>query len=203
MKQHILLGLALVASSAFAQSVSTGVAPWLVNGNPTVNETGTLLNTWVPALGDGLWVGTRSTDGNFILPTDGAAGGTYTFSLNVGALYGTAGNFSLQYAADNAVSWSVNDGTLSGDTQCGNGDPLADCYSALRTLAGTFSANSVLTATVVNGTSIAGGSPMGFLAVSSISPIPEPSSYAMFLVGAALVGGTLARRARAPTRRPD
>lgn len=188
----------LLASSAFGVTLSTGVAPWSVNGNPAVVETGTLPlfpGGWVFPFSDGRWVGTSATDGNFALPSDGALanGASYAFSLGLGALVPAGGTFSLQYAADNAVSWAITGGAIAGTTACGTGDINADCFSTLRSLSGSFTAGSTLTATVLNGPLGAGlRTPMGLMVVGVATPVPEPASWAMFLLGGAALA--LARR---------
>ena len=139
----VVLAAALACASmahAAPTSLSTGVAPWLVNGNPAV-VLGAIPAGWADGPGDGQWVGTTSLDGA------AAAPGTYTFSLNVGALVGSAGTFFLDFAADDTVQWSITNGSLSGATNClGPGS----CSNSLSSLTGTFAANSVLTATVLN-----------------------------------------------------
>jgi hypothetical protein len=181
----------LAASSAFGITISTGTAaPWLVNGNPVAVETVLSTPIWINNFGDGRWVGTTVNDGN---PSIGIAPGTYTFTLAIGSYLGGAGTFSLQYAADNSVQWTLSGGTLGGSTQCDSVlNPSSDCFQnvsgAPRTLTGTFGAGSVLTATVVNGGSTA--NPMGLLVVGNADPvgaIPEPSTYAMLTLGGVAV----------------
>lgn len=192
-----------LAHSAFGATLSTGAASWSVNGNPAVVETGvlpTFPGGWVQNFSDGRWVGTTASDGNFGLPTDGALanGAIYTFSLNLGAVVPAGGSFSLQYAADNAVTWSITNGSLAGDTTCGSGNINADCFSSLRTLTGTFSSTSTLFASVVNGpTGVGTRTPMGLLAVGVTAPVPEPSSWALFALG----GVSLVFARRTLTRR--
>lgn len=203
MKIKSLLGFALLASSAFGATISTGASGvnWLVNSNPAVVETGvlpTFPGGWVANFSDGRWIGTAATDGNYASGTDGAlAGATYTFTLNLSSIL-ASGVFSLQYAADNAVQWSISNGTLSGATSCdaGNGNSGV-CFNSLRTLSGTFGAGSVLTATVVNGpvpSSPGQRSPMGLIVVGTASDVPEPSTYAMLALGGAAIAFARLRR---------
>lgn len=200
MKMKALLGLMILAtSSVFGITISTGTAaPWLVNGNPVAIETVLSTPIWINNFGDGRWVGTTASDGN---PVIGIAPGTYTFTLAIGAYVGAAGTFSLQYAADNSVLWSISGGTLSGSSQCDTVlNPQSDCFQnvsgAPRTLTGSFGAGSILTATVVNGSNSA--NPMGLLAVgtadATIGDVPEPSTYAMLALGGAAVAFARLRR---------
>lgn len=197
--------LAAVAAPALASgSVSTGVAPWLVNGNPAV-VLGTLATPfWINNFGDGSWVGTTSLDGNL---AGGASPGSYVFTLALGSFVGDAGTFNLQYAADNSISWSISNGTLGGDVTCGPADCFTAAGGAPRSLNGNFAADSILTASVINiGSS---PSPMGLLAVGTYTAnggggagpggntVPEPSAWVMLVSGFALSGGMLrARRQR-------
>lgn len=193
-----LLGLVALATSAFAApiTISTGPAPWLVNGNPVVAETN-IPGVWINNFGDGVWVGTTVGDA-----ATGAAPGSYTFTLNIFARTGGVGpgSFSLQYAADNAVTWSISNGTLAGTTSCTAGTPNSDCFQAAggapRSLTGTYGAGSILTATVVNGGSSL--NPMGLLVVGTAnldpSGVPEPSTYAMFTLGGSALALARLRR---------
>ena len=191
-----LLALAIPGSAATI-SISTGVAPWLVNGNPAVNLSVIPVGIWINNFGDGRWVGATASDGN---PSVGAAPGAYTFTFNIGAFFGGPGNLALQYAADNSVAWSISSGSLSGATNCGSGNPLGDCFTsaggAPRTLSGTFASTSILTATVVNGSTAT--NPLGLLAVgtaSDESAVPEPSTFAMLAFGGLLLAATRHRKA--------
>lgn len=56
-------------------------------------------------------------------------------------------------------------GALGDTTKCGGADSNADCFSSLRTLSGTYSSNSLLRATVLNGPSSC--TPMGLLVVGN------------------------------------
>jgi hypothetical protein len=202
LKIKALVGLTLLASSAFAATISSGASGvnWMVNSNPAVVETGTLPTAfgWVANFSDGQWIGTAATDGNFGGPGLGAlAGQSYTFTLNLSAIL-ASGTFSLQYAADNSVVWSITNGTLSGATSCdsGNGNSIA-CFGSLRSLTGSFGAGSVLTATVLNGpvpSTPGERSPMGLIVVGTATDVPEPSTYAMLTLGGAAIAFARFRR---------
>ena len=197
-----LLGFVLLAASAFAIpiTISTGTAaPWLVNGNPVVVETTIAIPIWINNFGDGRWVGTNANDGN---PSIGALPGTYTFTMALSIYAGGAGTgvFSFQYAADNAVTWTISNGTLAGTTSCTVATPESDCFQAAsgapRSLTGTYGAGAILTATVVNGGT--SPNPMGLLVVGTAdadpSGIPEPSTYAMITLGGAAIAFARLRR---------
>lgn len=192
----ICLALAVPASAA-PVSISTGVAPWQVNGNPAVAEDAPLPSTWLPGFGDGVWIGTSAADSNAI------AGGTYVFTLNIGAFVGAAGTFSLDYAGDNSVEWTITNGTLAGTSSC----PIEYCFMspsfapanitpAPRSLTGTFAASSVLTATIVNWPG-GGPNPMGLLVVGTADArrvtAPEPATMGLLGLGAL---AAVARRRR-------
>ncbi len=199
-----LLATALLATSVFAApiTISTGTAaPWLVNGNPTLSLTTIPTGIWINNFGDGVWIGPNSTSGN---PAIGEAPGTFVYQLGLGSYFGGTGAFSLQYAADNSITWSISNGSLGGTTSCDAVlSPNSDCFQASggapRTLTGIFAANSILTATIVNGTNPADpnrNNPTGLLAVGTAdnSTVPEPSTYAMFAMGIAAIA--FARRRR-------
>jgi hypothetical protein len=187
-----LLALTIPASAATI-SISTGVAPWLVNGNPAVNLSVLATPVWINNFGDGRWVGSTANDGN---PSTGAAPGTYIFTLNLGTFFGGPGSLSLQYAADNSVNWTITNGSLSGNTSCGSGDCFLSSGGAPRSLSGIFASDSVLTATVLNGSTAT--NPMGLIAVgtaSDPSAVPEPSTFAMLAFGGLLLAATRHRKA--------
>lgn len=166
-------------------SINTGVADWQVNGN-NASQLSDIPGPWLSGPTGVSWIGIETID---------ASGGTYTFSL---ALGGTGGTFSLNYAADNTVQWSITNGSLMGTMSClGNPD---NCFGsgagAPRSLTGMFSAHSILTATVVNGNSNAQTNPMGLLAYGTIShaAVPVPGSLALILIGTSAIAVVRARR---------
>jgi hypothetical protein len=171
------------AATAAPISISSGVANWLVNGNPAVVETTIAAPAWINNFGDGKWVGVTANSGSF---SGGEAPGAYVFTLNLGPL--GSGTFSLDYAADNSISWTISNGSLSGSTTCTSGSPdTSNCFgasnSAPRSLTGTFSTSSVLTATVLNGSSSGfDPNPMGLLVVGA-AEVPVPASLALFAAG--------------------
>lgn len=176
--------------SMWSAPISTNVASWLVNGNPTVAISPIAAPFWISNFGGGSWVGTTSNDGNLAGST---AAGTYTYTLNIGAVIGTAGTLSLQYAADNTVAWSISNGSLSGDTLCSSPDCFTSVGGAPRSLTGTFAANSILTATVNN----LDPGPTGLLVAgeaSAFSPVPEPGSVTMIAIGGAALALARLRR---------
>jgi hypothetical protein len=194
-----MLGLVAMtfASSAWAVTISTGAQPgWQVNSSAVVIESTIPTGIWIANFGDGVWVGPTATAGG-ILEGQGAPAGVYTYTLNIGALLGTSGNFTLQYAADNGVTWTINNGgTISGATVCASPDCFRASNGAPRSVSGTLTATSVLTATVTNDL-LGGGinNPTGLLVVGTASNVPEPSTYAMLgLGGAALLLSRLRRK---------
>jgi hypothetical protein len=179
-----LLGVALSAPAA-AVSLSTGTAPWQVNSNPAVVET-SIPGLWITPFGDGFWIGSAATDSLTGLV------GTSSFTLSIGAIAGSSGNFTLQYAADNDVTWSISSGTLGGATSCLNDTCFYGGIGAPYTLTGSFSTTSVLTATVLNIGNLP--NPAGLLVVGSV--VPEPSSALLLTLG---VTGMLLRLRRSRT----
>lgn len=195
------LATSLIASSTMAATLSTGVAPWQVNGNPVATLSPIPVPIWVNNYGDGVWVGSTSNDGN--LAGQGASSGAYLFTLDLGQYAAGGGTFNLTYAADNSVTWSITNGSVSGATICS----LLDCFSpsagAVRSLSGSFASNSVLTASVFN----AEKGPMGLIAVGTYSvsspvttgpgagpPVPEPATWAMMIIGLGAAGSMIRRR---------
>ena len=205
------VGLTL-ASFAFATSINTGAAGvnWQVafNGGAAaavIAETGTLpvqpgfVGGWVPngSGNTGVWVGRTAGGGNFAVPTDGSQVGVYVYTLAIGGL--NTGSFIAQYAADNNIAWTISGGgSLGGTTSCGvpSATDNDDCYSTLRTLTGTgITASTIITATVRNGPQGATGpNPSGLLVRGDVSPVPEPSTYAMLALGGVAVALARLRR---------
>ena len=194
--QSILTGVAALAmtTSAFAAPFNTCGTPWFQGstgtGTATVCESPIPNSSiWVANGGSaaaGQWVGFTGNDGN---PANGGAAGVYVYSIILPA-GGTA--FSLMYAADNAVTWSITGGSLtSGTTAC----PGPICFDSLRSLGGTYSTGAILVATVTNLTVTP--NPTGLLVqqANTNDAIPEPSTYAMMGLGAAaLVFARLRRK---------
>lgn len=172
-----LLAASLLATAVFAapMTISTGTAAlWTVNGNPVAVENPIPTPTWIGNFGDGRWVGTSVSDATI---PGGAAPGTYIYRLNIGTYLGGTGSFGLQYAADNSVTWTITTGTLAGTTSCdATVNPVGDCFGAgagaPRSLTGTYSLSSVLTATVVNGDTFS--TPSGLLVVGTAANEVDP-----------------------------
>ncbi len=191
-KRLILSGLfaTALASSAWGATIDSGVAPWLYNGDPASVITFPLpVGSWVGATPPAAWIGPTTAT---VQP-----GGTYVFTLALGNLLGEAGSFSLQYSVDDFVTWTISNGTLGGFTTCGNGD---DCYFQLHTLTGTFAADSILTATIVNNFDLGVDNPMGLLVQGSAdaNAVPEPSTYALMSLAGAVAFLARFLRASAP-----
>jgi len=191
----MLLGVAALAiassASAAVMPLDTGVAPWLYNGLPVAIEpTATIPSAWMTPTGSSSWVGTTVTDA-----TKGVPPGTYIFTLDLSSYAGAPGSFSLSYATDNSVAWTISNGSLGGATTCTNaGDCFQTSGGAPRALTGTYGVGAILTATVVNDPS--GANPMGLLVSGTASGgVPEPSTYAMVGIGAAAVLLSRLRRA--------
>lgn len=182
------LALASAAQAAVILDTGVGNAPWT-----TQVDLSPIPGGWYSPTAPSKWVGQTATDGD---PNVGAAPGVYVYTLALGT-YGTGpGTFSLTYVVDDSIVWSISDGgTLAGADTCG-----PNCWSSIfgapYTLTGTYSATSVLTATVTNNGTLA--NPTGLLVqglATSNSEVPEPSTYAMVAIGA--VGVLVARRRRA------
>jgi hypothetical protein len=183
-----LFFLAGMAASVHGASISlntgvAGAAPWQLVGAP--GNTPVVITTpnglWTTSLAPAKWVGASST---------GAGGtGTYYYQLNIGSLFGSAGNFSFNYSSDNAIAWTMTNGTLAGAVQCGSGSPNATCFTSVYSLSGNFNADSVLKATVING-----GGPTGMVVNGTASNVPEPSTTALLLTGGMLFGALRSRR---------
>lgn len=193
--KSIFFALAALAMATTAQAnviLDTGVgnAPWTTQVDLTSIPTGIWINATAPAK----WVGKTANDGNI---SSGAAPGPYTFTLPIGTYASGPGTFSLNYAADNAISWSIDDGgTLSGPG-CAGPDCFTISSGAPFALTGTYGANSILTASITNTGSV--NTPMGFLVQGGVaisnSAVPEPSTYAMVAIGVAGILLSLKRRA--------
>jgi hypothetical protein len=181
----------LAATAALALPIHSGTVPWRVTyeNEPegaayveTVNP-----SLWVQVPG-AKWIGSTPQDGDFTSPV--AAPGTYVYSLNIGSMMSSGGVLSLSYAADDTISWTITNGSLSGDVVCS-----ANCFSSIRTLNGSFSANSVLRATVQNSPS--GLNPTGLAVAGQLmANVPEPSTAGVILMSAFAGGWVLVRRRR-------
>ena len=178
-----------VSSMTFAAPVQigTGVASWLVNSSPVVAEN-PRPGSYIANNANGVWVGPSASSGT------NANAGLYTYTLNIGSLVGGSGTFSLNYAADDRVTWSITGGTLSGATTCTGVANNGDCYSAAggapRSLTGTFTGlSSILTAMVTNDAVPAHDppylNPTGLLAfgTADIAAVPLPASAWLLLSG--------------------
>lgn len=176
----LMMGMvSCLRANTISLNTGTGGAPWTVQsayGNVlmVIGSPNAAWATATAALAPAQWVGVNSA---------GAGGpGTYTYQLSLGSLFGGSGNFSLRYSADNAVGWSITNGTLSGTTQCQPGNADGNCFTGVHAMSGTFAATSVLTATVTNGLDPTG------LIVQGTATVPEPSAAALLLVGGAWLG---------------
>ena len=171
----------LRSASTFATSISTGAiperptVPWKVNGKLAVNEneaTPAVQHFWA-RFKDAKWIGverSHSVAGPAI---------PYEFTLNLGALIGSRGFFSLFWAGDNNVQWMIDGGgTLAGDLSGINAFDIP--AGGPRSLSGTFSATSVLRALVIN-SPMPGSpdprSPTGLIVSGTAGRIPEPYSH--------------------------
>lgn len=180
--------MVVLASSAFAVSINTGTggAAWMVNGNnPAVVLTSIAAPFWIGSVGQ--WIGATANDGNI---NSTAAAGTYVYTLNLGALVPTGGNLTLQYAGDNNVVWTITGGSLGGVTSCTTNDCFSSVAGAPRSISGSFSGTSILTATVTN----TAQGPTGLMVIGDASNVPEPSTYAMLGLGAAAMFAARLRR---------
>jgi PEP-CTERM motif len=162
--------------------------------------------------GTAAWIGQSVTDGNFnpgpgcnsAAPTTtcGAMAGTYVFTLTITGAWG--GSFTLtNFTADNRLSsLTVTQGetTLYACDQIANATP--NCAASQSTTASSglivyaAGTNVVIRATAVNDV-FGSRNPMGFMlqgsGTANEDPLPEPSTYAMFGLGA--VALLLGRRA--------
>ena len=187
MSQRIAISaliLSAAAASASGAVINSGVAPWQIEGGPASVITNPLPpSTWAAAP-PAAWIGFDSETSQ--------SSGEYVFSIAIGAYLGSGGSFAFNFAADNTIQWSITNGTLDGDVTCTNG---GDCYSRLRYLTGTFSADSILTATIINDEDDLGPNPSGLLVQGVAVDTPEPGTYALFSIAGA--AGFYLRRRRA------
>ncbi|USX11767.1 PEPxxWA-CTERM sorting domain-containing protein [Oxalobacteraceae bacterium OTU3CAMAD1] len=143
------------------------------------------------------WIGNDATS-KWITPTadqsqsfDGSSSGTYTYSLSFdlsGFKAGTA-SFSGRMAADNAVTVLLNSHTISSASGF-------TVWSAFASNGGFIDGVNTIEFVVTNWAQN-GGNPTGLrveFTDSTVTPVPEPETYAMMLGGLALVGAIARRR---------
>lgn len=209
-KAYFLLALAVSAVSAFAASVNTGSEAWVcvsgpqgcsAGGTPVVNLGVSPNNVWTSATGGSQWVSTTAGSGTLV-PDPGPGwmpGGTYVYELTLAAPLSN-GNYSFQFAADNGGIVDLvtaQNGVLQTPLPYNvtNGTGYSPGVSASGSFAGTVTKIRV---TVFNDTLPAGGaggpSPSGFFLSGNINDVPEPSTWAMFGLGAAAIAFARLRR---------
>ena len=143
------------------------------------------------------WIGNDATS-KWITPTadqsqsfDASSSGTYTYSLSFdlsGFKAGTA-SFSGRMAADNAVTVLLNSHAISSASGFTG-------WSAFASNGGFIDGVNTIEFVVTNWAQN-GGNPTGLrveFTDSTVTPVPEPETYAMMLGGLALVGAIARRR---------
>lgn len=155
------------------------------NGNP-------IHGAWLANNSTSYWV-TPGADGNQTY--DAGADGLYSYSLTfdlTGFQFGSA-SFSGRFAVDN----SVDSITLNGNTISGSGGTFSS-WSAFSASSGFTSGLNTLTFNTRNFAQ-SGGNPAGlrveFLQSNAVA-VPEPATWALFILGFGLIGGAMRRRAK-------
>ena len=152
------------------------VGPWVAN-NPGVSQWDTPTNPLSQALDP-------STDGMYVYQT--------TFSST-----GTAGFFTGQFAADNAVT-SIKINGLTIYTGPGPGVSQFDAWTSFAYSGLLLAGLNTIDFTIVNyGQN--GGNPSGLNVEFLASSVPEASTWAMMIMGFAGIGLLAYRRKRAPS----
>ena len=143
------------------------------------------------------WIGNDATS-KWITPTadqsqsfDAWSAGTYTYSLSFDLSGFKAGSasFSGRVAADNAVTVLLNNQTISSASGFTG-------WSGFASNGGFIDGVNKLDFVVTNWAQN-GGNPTGLrveFTDSTVTPVPEPETYAMMLGGLALVGAIARRR---------
>lgn len=143
------------------------------------------------------WIGNDATS-KWITPTadqsqsfDASSSGTYTYSLSFDLSGFKAGSASLsgRMAADNAVTVLLNSHTISSASGFTG-------WSAFASNGGFIDGVNTIEFVVTNWAQN-GGNPTGLrveFTDSTVTPVPEPETYAMMLGGLALVGAIARRR---------
>lgn len=165
---------------------------WNLSGGPNPNA-------FTPNSVNGAWVGENSTS-RWITPTnngnqsyDPSVDGiyTYTFQFNIGSgLNPLTASFLGRFAVDNVVDAIRLNGNV-----IGSGGTFSQ-WTNFSANSGFLSGSNVLTFTVRNFAQN-GGNPTGLrveFLESSIGAVPEPTTWAMMILGFGVIGGAMRRR---------
>jgi hypothetical protein len=171
-------------------------------GNDSANGT---TGTWIGPGSNPVssWLTLSSTPGTSYDPTTaGEYIFTTTFSLNPATVNLNSASISGKWSADNYGTMKLN-GNLISTIADPRATSAADgaaydkwtSFSISGTTAGFQPGTNVITFDVHN-IALSSGNPFGVRAefTSSISPVPEPETYAMLLAGLGLIGAAVKRR---------
>lgn len=166
----------------------------IINGpNPNVFTPNQVPGSWIGVNGTSRWI-TPSNNGNqsYDPSVDGLY--KYVFNFTIGAGFSPATASLLgRFAADNLVD-SI---TLNGNTITGSGGNFSS-WTNFSANSGFLSGNNTLIFNVRN-LAQASGNPTGLrveFLESSIGAVPEPTTWAMMILGFGVIGGAMRRRRR-------
>lgn len=203
MKRFVLLfGAIFLTTTAFGATIDTGTAPWTcaaANPTPCAGNVPANLGTnpaiWIGAVGGASWIGPNANSS----PSNADANtwplpGTYIYTLDLAALGSGFVSFSnLRIATDNGGSVDICNG-MSCTQIYNNPGPIG--FGAVSSIPnGLLNGATSIRVTIVNdnlASAPQGRSPSGFFLDGDVN-VPEPSTYAMFGIGAL---GILAARLR-------
>lgn len=169
-------------------TLGTPDANWTLTDPNAVAFNGTPINdAWLPNNATSFWA-TPAANGNQTFDPTVAGIYNYTQTFDLTGFNPATGSFNGRFAVDNAVD-SI---TLNGNTITGSGGTF-NAWTAFSANSGFVNGENTLTFRVRN-VAQRTGNPTGlrveFLG-SQIAAVPEPSTWAMMLLGFGFIGGAM------------
>ena len=168
---------------------------WTLTDPNAVAYDGTPINSaWLANNSTSYWA-TPAANGNTSFDPTAAGYYNYTLTFDIGTGFNSgSASFNGRFAVDNAVA-SIK---LNGNVINGSGGTY-NRWTAFSADSGFVGGTNTLTFNVVN-LAQSSGNPTGlrveFLG-SNVAAVPEPATWALFILGFGLVGGVMRRRTTA------